>query len=169
MSSANVRSLESIRDFRVALIVFNNAIGDALLDMQEQAFSALDWVENERPRYWGQQLLTAYDKVSEMRIALEVARLRKTAFDHQPSLAEEKEALGSAKKRLAYCQQKVELVKRTSIDLRHETDEFLGRLSQLNRLVETDIPKMIGLMERMLAALESYTEFTGQSGEATPG
>ena len=129
----------------------------------------MDWVENERPRYWGQQLLTAYDKVSEMRIALEVARMRKTAYDHQPSLAEEKEALGAAKKRLAYCQEKVELVKRTSIDLRHETDEFLGRLSQLNRLVDTDIPKMLGLMERMLAALESYSEFAGKSDETAPG
>jgi hypothetical protein len=44
------------------------------------------------------------------------------------------------------------------IKVRHEADEFRGRMSQLERLIETDLPKMIALLERMLTALESYAE-----------
>lgn len=158
---ADVRSLDALRDFRAALIVFLGAVGDSLMALQEAVFVAVDWVENEQPRYWDSEVLKAYDQVAEKRIALETNRMRKEAFGHRPSLAEEKQALEEAKRRLAYCQQKVDIVKNTSIDLRHEADEFLGRLSSLQRLIETDLPKMIGLLERMLLALEAYSE-TGQ-------
>lgn len=158
---ANVHSLDAIRDFRSALIVFLMQLGDALSALQEQVFVAVDWVENEQPRYWDGEVLRSYDKVAEARVALETNRLRKEAFGHRPSLAEEKAALEAAKRRLAYCQQKVEIVKQTGISLRHEADEFLGRLSALQRVVDGDLPKMIGLLERMIAAIENYSE-TGQ-------
>ncbi len=165
--SANVRSLDAIRDFRSALIVFLSQVADALLALQEQVFSAVDWVENEQPRYWDNEVLRAYDNVSEARIALETNRLRKEAFGHRPSLAEEKAALEAAKRRLAYCQQKVEIVKQAGISLRHEADEFLGRLASLQSLVDGDLPKMIGMLERMIAAIESYTE-TGKHPTQSP-
>lgn len=163
---ANVRSLDAIREFRAALVVFLGQVGDALLALQEQVFVAVDWVENEQPRYWDREVLRAYDQVAEARVALETNRLRKEAFGHRPSLVEEKQALEAAKRRLAYCQQKVEVVKQAGISLRHEADEFLGRLASLQRLVEGDLPKMIGLLERMLAALESYAE-TGEAPAPT--
>lgn len=159
---ANVRSIDAIGDFRTALLVFNERVNDALMALQEQVFYALDWVENDRPRYWRQEVLDALDSVAESRNAMENNRMRKEGFGFRPSLIEEKKALALAKQRLAYCQEKVEIVKQTGIDLRQETDEFVGRLSQLQRLVETDIPKMVGLLERMILALERYSEFAGK-------
>ena len=159
---ANVRSVDAIGDFRTALLVFNERVNDALMALQEQVFYALDWVENDRPRYWRQEVLDALDSVAESRNAMETNRMRKEGFGFRPSLIEEKKALALAKQRLAYCQEKVEIVKQTSIDFRQETDEFVGRLSQLQRLVETDIPKMVGLLERMILALERYSEFAGK-------
>ena len=158
MSTANVRSIEAIRDFRVALLMFQQSVSDALTSMQEQVYSALEWMENDRPRHWHQQELQAFDKISEARIALEGARMRKSMDDYRPSLVEEKEALRDAKDRLAYCQEKMRIVKAMCIKVRHEADEFRGRLSQLERLLETDLPKMVALLERMLTALESYAE-----------
>lgn len=159
---ANVRSIDAIGDFRTALLVFNERVNDALMALQEQVFYALDWVENDRPRYWRQEVLDALDSVAESRNAMENNRMRKEGFGFRPSLIEEKKALALAKQRLAYCQEKVEIVKQTGIDLRQETDEFVGRLSQLQRLVETDIPKMVGLLERMILVLERYSEFAGK-------
>lgn len=158
----NVRSVDAIGDFRAALIVFNERVNDAITALQEQVFYALDWVENDRPRYWRQEVLDALDSVAESRNAMETNRMRKEGFGFRPSLIEEKKALALAKQRLAYCQEKVEIVKQTGIDFRQETDEFVGRLGQLQRLVETDIPKMVGLLERMILALEKYSEFTGK-------
>jgi hypothetical protein len=158
MSTANVRSIEAVRDFRVALLMFQQSVSDALTSMQEQVYSALEWMENDRPRHWHQQELKAFDQISEARIALEGARMRKSMDDYRPSLIEEKEATRDAKDRLAYCQEKMRIVKAMCIKVRHEADEFRGRMSQLECLLETDLPKMVALLERMLTALESYAE-----------
>jgi len=158
MSTANVRSIEAVRDFRIALLIFQQNVTDALMSMQEQVYSALDWMENDRPRHWHQQELKAFDEISAARIALESARMRKSMDDHRPSLIEEKQALKDAKDRLTFCQEKMRIVKTMCVKVRHETDEFRGRMSQLERLLETDLPGMIALLERMLTALESYAD-----------
>lgn len=158
MATAKVRNIEAIRDFRVALMMFQQNVNDALVSMQEQVYSALEWMENDRPRHWHQQELKAFDQISEARIALETARMRKSMDDYRPSLIEEKQALQDAKDRLAFCQEKVRIVKAMSVKVRHEADEFRGRMSQLERLIETDLPSMIALLKRMLTALEAYAE-----------
>lgn len=167
MTFANVRSIESIRDFRAALIIFQTKLNDALQSMKEQVFSAVDWIENDRPRHWHQAELKAFDGVTAARVALESAKMRKETADFRPSLIEEKQAVRDAKDWLAHCQEKVRIVKQVIARIRHEADEFQGRLSQMERLVETDIPKMLGMLEAMLRALEAYAEVnTAQSEES---
>ena len=56
--------------FALALLMFQQNVGDALMAMQEQVYSALEWIENDRPRHWHQQELKAFDQISEARIAL---------------------------------------------------------------------------------------------------
>ena len=158
MSRANVKSIEAIRNFRVALIKFADKVTDAVESMKDQVFHAVDWVEHDQPRHWHQQELTAYDRVSEARIQLEVSKMRKETADFRPSLIEEEQALQAAKRRLEYCRQKVQLVKAAAIKVRHEADEFQGRLSQVDRLLETDLPNMIAMLERMISSLEAYAE-----------
>ncbi len=158
MSRANVKSIEAIRDFRVALIKFAEKVSDAVESMKDQVFHAVSWVELEQPRHWHQQELTAYDRVAEARIQLEVSKMRKETADFRPSLIEEKQALNAAKRRLEYCRQKVQLVKTAAYKVRHEADEFQGRLSQVDRLLETDLPNMIAMLERMVSSLEAYAE-----------
>ncbi|MBI1310683.1 hypothetical protein GC176_05185 [bacterium] len=158
MAGANVKSIEAIRNFRVALIRFTEKVADAVESMKDQVFHAVSWVELEQPRHWHQQELTAYDRVSEARIQLEVSKMRKETADFRPSLIEEKQALRAAKRRLEYCRQKVQLVKAAAFKVRHEADEFQGRLGQVDQVLETDLPNMIAMLERMLTALEAYAE-----------
>ncbi len=165
MPRANVKSIEAIRSFRVALIKFAEKVTDAVESMKDQVFHAVSWVELEQPRHWHQQELTAYDCVSEARIQLEVSKMRKETADFRPSLIEEKQALQAAKRRLEYCRQKVQLVKAAAYKVRHEADEFQGRLGQVERLLETDLPNMIALLERMVSSLEAYAEVSTKDAE----
>lgn len=158
MRKANVKSIDVLREFRGVLLVFQNRVLDSLSDMQQQIFQALDYVENDRPRHWRQQVLDAFDSISEMRVAYEQAKMRKETAGIRASMIEEKTAIRNAKEHLQTCQQKVEVVRQAGITLHHETDEFMGRMSQLQQLVETEIPKMCGLLSRMLDALEKYAE-----------
>ena len=158
MRKANVKSIDVIPEFRAALIVFQNRVLDSLSTMQEEVFRALDYVENDRPRHWQQQVRDAVDASAEARVAYEQAKMRKEIAGNRASLIEEKAAIRDAKEHLQKCQEKVEIVRQTGITLHHEADEFMGRMSQLQRLIETDIPKMCGLLTRMLDALEKYAE-----------
>jgi hypothetical protein len=158
MRKANVKSIDVIAEFRATLLVFQNRVLDSLSTMQEEVFRALDYVENDRPRHWRQQVLDAFDEIASTRVAYEQAKMRKETAGIRASMIEEKTAIRDAKEHLQKCQQKVEIVRQAGITLHHESDEFMGRMSQLQRLVETDIPKMCGLLSRMLDALEKYAE-----------
>jgi chromosome segregation ATPase len=158
MRKANVKSIDVLAEFRATLLVFQNRVLDSLSTMQEEVFRALDYVENDRPRHWRQQVLDAFDAIAATRVAFEQAKMRKETAGIRASMIEEKTAIRDAKEHLQKCQQKVEVVRQAGITLHHEADEFRGRMSQLQQLVETDIPKMCGLLTRMLDALEKYAE-----------
>jgi chromosome segregation ATPase len=155
---ANVQSIESLRDFRARLLIFQEKVNDSLMSMQEQVYHAMDWIERDRPRYWHQAELKAFDQISQARVALETARMRTETDGFRPSLIQEKQAIRDAKTRLAFCQEKIRILQAMISRVHHEADEFRGRLSQMQRLVETDLPKMVGLLDSMVKALEAYTE-----------
>lgn len=161
---ANVQSIEALRDFRARLMIFQQKANDALMSMQEQVYHAMDWIERDRPAYWHNAQTKAFDQISQARISLETGRMRKETDGFRPSLVEEKQALREAKARLALCQEKIKVVQSTIARVHHEADEFRGRMSQLQRLVETDIPNMTGLLESMLKALEAYAEVEARDG-----
>ena len=161
---ANVESIEALQEFRTRLMIFLEKTNDALLSMQEQVYHAMDWIERDRPAYWHNARNKAFDQISQARIQLETARMRKETDGYRPSLVEEKQALRDAKSRLELCQQKIAIVQSTIGRVYHEADEFRGRMSQLQRLVETDIPNMIGLLGSMLKALEAYAEVEVKDG-----
>jgi hypothetical protein len=158
MFQANVKSIEAIHEFRLRLIVFQQHVNDAVMTMQDQVYQALDWIGNDRPRHWDKEVLKSYDGIASARAELETAKMRKEVAGHRPSLIEEKAVLREAKQRLTWCQKKVETVQRVSVNLRHEIDEFQGRMGHLQQLTEGELPKMIALLESMLNALEAYAE-----------
>ena len=161
MSTANVNSIVAVREFKSALIQFAEEASSALDMMTGQIHRAVDWVEQERPSYWQQQIKLAFDEVAETRTRLNTCQMR-TVAGHRPSCIEEKQDYEQAKRRLAYCQQMVPLVRRWTVKLRHEADEYRGRMGTLARIVEVELPRMIALVERTAQALEQYADVAAE-------
>lgn len=155
--SAKVSSIEAVRAFKAALIEFADEAASALDSMSAQIHRARDWVEHEQPPYWQQQIKLAFDEVSEARLRLETCLMRDVA-GHRPSCIEERQAHRAAKQRLEYCQQMVPKVKAWSVKFRHEADEYRGRMGRLSGMIEVELPRMIGLIERTATALEKYAD-----------
>jgi len=76
--------------------------------------------------------------------------------NERPSCYEERTALKQAQARLAYCQDKEDKVRRWQQTMRHEMFEYEGRISQLVRLVEVEVPQAIGVLNKILRNLEEY-------------
>ncbi len=57
---------------------------------------------------------------------------------------------------MGYCQQKSERVRQWQQTLRHELFEYEGRMSQLMKLVDIEVPQAIGALNRIVRNLEEY-------------
>ena len=77
--------------------------------------------------------------------------------DFRPSCYDEKKALMRAKRELEFAEQQIKVVKQWALKSRHEFEEFNGRMSQLTRLLEGDVPRMCALLQRLSRTLERYT------------
>lgn len=170
--TANVRAIESIRDFRSAVIQFQEATAQSLAGIYQQLQRAGEWVEHDRPLFWKQEVKRGFERVAEARAALSACQMRRHG-DFKPSCYEEREALRAAQRRLQIAQEKIEIVRLASARLRHEVDEYRGRATQLESVLVADIPRIIALLERIAGILDNYAgvirqptaNVTGDSGQ----
>jgi hypothetical protein len=160
---ANVQSSEAIEAVRVSLLKFVDHVADALVTLDAELRRVQEWLEHDRPRHWKTQIRLAVDHVNECRAALHRCLMFPKTLNERPSCHEEREALKRAQARQAYCEAKAERVRHWIRNLQHEVFEYEGRISQLVRLVEIDVPRAIGVLDRILLRLEEYRGVRGGS------
>lgn len=134
---------------------FVDRVGDALTELGSEMRRMQDWLEHDRPRYWKTQVRLAMDQVHEAQQALHRCLMFPVAGE-RPSCHEERAALKKAQARLAYCEEKAERVRYWQRAVQHELFEYEGRISQLVKLVEIDVPQAMGVLERVIRYLEEY-------------
>ena len=158
---ARVSSLDALAAFRAALLRFGDVCSDSIVSLQLEARRAAEWVEVDRAAYWPAQYRRANDDHHSARVNLERCELSVGPDDHR-SCYEEKKAVEAAKRRMRLCEEKVRVSRHWAQVINHETRDFLGDLSQLQHYLESDLPKAVALLEKMLLALERYSESSVQ-------
>ncbi len=157
--SANVQSIQAIRDFEGALVQFHDVASRSASAMDQQARRMLQWLELDRPNFWKRQVELGHQNLAEARTRLTQCTMRRTG-DFRPSCYDEKKALDKAKRDLEYARQQIQVVKQWAIKAKHEVEEFTGRKAQLTRMLEGDVPRMCALLQRIVQKLEQYTTIT---------
>jgi hypothetical protein len=137
------------------MIFFIDQVGDALAELDSEMRRMLAWLEHDRPGYWRTQLRVSSDQVHEAQQALHRCLMFPIAGE-RPSCREERAALKKAQARQAYCEEKVERVRHWQRSVQHELFEYQGRISQLVRLIEIDVPQSVGLLHKIVRRLEEY-------------
>ena len=154
-TAANVQSLEAIEAVRNSLASFVEQVRDALTELQSEMRRVADWLEHDRPRHWKTQIRLANDGVHAAQQALHRCLMFPIAKE-RPSCYEERAALKKAQARLAYCEEKAERVRHWQRVVQHELFEYEGRISQLVRVVEEEVPRAIGVLGKIMRHLEEY-------------
>jgi hypothetical protein len=154
-AGANIQSSDAIERLRDQLVLFADQVGDALTELDSEMRRLLEWLEHDRPRYWKSQLRIAHDQVHEAQQALHRCLMFPIAGE-RPACYEERAALKSAQTRLAYCEEKAERVRHWQRTVQHERFEYEGRISQLVRALEMDVPQAVGVLNKILRHLEDY-------------
>ena len=157
--AANIRSIESLREFEASLVQFYDVASRSASNMQQQSHRMMQWLELDRPGFWKRQIELGHQRVAEARTRLTQCKMRRTG-DFRPSCYDEKKALEKAKRELEYARRQIQVVKQWTVKARHDVEEFTGRQAQLTRMLEGDVPRMCALLKRLVQKLERYTTIT---------
>jgi hypothetical protein len=152
---AKVHSSDAIEAVRLALVSFIDHVSDALTELSAEMRRVQEWLEHDRPAHWKTQMRLGIDQAHEAQQALHRCLMFPIAGE-RPSCYEERAALKKAQARLAYCEQKSDRVRHWQQTMRHELFEYEGRISQLVKLVEIEVPQAIGVLNRIVRNLEEY-------------
>ena len=163
---ARVTSLDLLRDFRAALAAFKSEGQDGLTAIALDVRRAFDWLTDRRA-FWVRTVRECQDEVTHAKAEL----ARKQVFlpgERQPDTTQEVKALRRAQARLEHAEQQVERCRRWEPTLRRAADEYEGPARQLAGLLEADVPKALGLMDRLVTALEEYVAVAPRPAQSTP-
>jgi len=155
MSQANVRSLDSIKDFRVALINFSEDAKNALTGVEMEIRHFRNWLERDRLGYWKGQVKKNMEAVAEAKADLFRRQLSQSNSE-SVSDADQKEALRLAKRRLKEAEDKVEKIKKMIPVLEHAIAEYHSQSQPLGDRLSGGLVGSIMLLERMIIAVERY-------------
>lgn len=152
---AQVRSTEAIAAFRNSLGTFAERVVAGLDALEGELRRAADWIDNDRPGYWREQLRQAEDGLHEARMELERC-LMMTLAGERPACREQKAAVRDWQTRIEYCRDKIERVRKWQRTFHHELLEHRGRLGQLRALIEQEVPQARETLARVVARIDAY-------------
>lgn len=155
--SAHVTSIESLRDFRAALLESDSDLRDAVIQLGLELRRVLEWIEQDRSHYWPAEVKRASDALATARKELERCQLR-IGTDDPPACYEQKKAVERGIRRLRRAEEKVQHVRQWKVKLQHAVQELEGRVGPLSNYLDAMIPQASAALDRMHAALERYVE-----------
>lgn len=162
-NQAEVHSIDALRDFRAALTLYGEDALAALGAAEAEIRRTVQWLQQERPMYWQEQIKRRRERVAAARADLFRLKLQKTP-EHHPSLAEPKERLRVAEASLQDAEKRLMAVRKWQPALNQAVMEYHGSVQRLKDLAATDVPRAAALLARIVEALEAYLQVHPPAG-----
>jgi hypothetical protein len=153
--SANVRSVEAIHDFKVALANFAEDARNALGSSEMEIRRTRDWLQRDQLSYWMSQIKHCNEKVSMARTELFRRKISQQGSD-AVSDTEQKENLKLAQRRLEEAEDKVKIIKKWIPVFDHAIAEYHATSQPLGDRLSGTLVNSMTLLERMITSLEAY-------------
>ena len=132
MSSANLRSTESLKDVKTSLVKFGDQADMALTEVDMVARRVVEWLNTVQPQHWKGQIRRWEEKLTAARNSLTTKRAAGVKGERPDTTAEEKE-LRRCQAGLQNAQQKAAACKKWAKVVEDEIDEYRGRTARLSR------------------------------------
>jgi hypothetical protein len=153
---ARVDSIDALKDFRVSLCKFADAIKVGLDEAESEIDRTAIWLKQDQYIHWKRQVRKYQELLTRARIELNRKQQQKTPLGGRYSCVDEKKALAVAKRRFEEAEQKLANVRRWTRQLEQETFAYKGVAQGLIQVVDADVPNALAQLDNMIAALESY-------------
>jgi len=156
--SAQVKSLDALKDVRNAIVEYQDITRAALGEANSQVQRTMNWLEHDATSYWKQQIKKQNNRVAQAKAELQRAQLSASMEGSTRSVITEKKALERAQRRLDYCDKQLQNIKRWLRELDRTVYKFRGQIQQLDNMVEGEAPKAIARLDQMYTSLEQYVK-----------
>lgn len=153
--SAKVLSIQSLKEFRIALVNFTEEARNALGGVDMELKRMRDWLERDQLSYWQMQVKRRHEAMMMARTELHRRRIAQQGSD-AISDTEQKEALREAQRRLHIAEEKVEIVKKLIPIFHHAMAEYVSRATPLADHLSGGIDRSLGSLAKMIDSLEAY-------------
>jgi hypothetical protein len=165
--SANVKSIDAIREFRAALVTFAEEGRSALDAVEFDINRTIQWLRHEQPAFWQRQVRVRTDEVN--RAQSDLYRKQASTEGQRLSHVDERRALARAQQRLEEANRKLAAVRRWAQALEHEADLYRGQVQPLARLIDSGVPATVARLDRAAQRLEEYFAIAPAAGADEPG
>ena len=162
-SQTQVHSIEALREFRAALALYGEDVLAALGAADAEIRRTAQWLQQDRPYYWQEQIKRRRERVAAARADLFRLKLQKTP-EHHPSLAEPKERLRLAEAALRDAEHRLTATRKWQPAFQQAVIEFHGSVQRLKDLAASDVPRAMDLLARIVDALEAYRSIQPPAG-----
>ena len=167
--AANVRSLEALREFRVALIKFIDKAKRAVATSDSEVMRTQMWIDSHQPAHWKRELRKSEERLNQAKSELFRATISQPDNPRGPT--DQVRLVNKRKAEIEYVKQKLEKTKRWSRTFERSTNEYRGAISPLSSALDGTAHKAVVLIERSITTLESYlksvTPISEESAQAT--
>jgi hypothetical protein len=166
--TANVQSIEAIREIRDALVIFMEDARNALNDTDFELRRTTDWLTHEQRLHWAAEVRRRSQDLTDARTVLHRKELGKTGGSRPDTSVEEKD-LRIAKMRLAEAEEKVETVRKWIPEIQRASHEYRSQALPLGDMISGDLANALAKLSRMVESLEDYLRVKAPSTpQATP-
>ena len=153
----NVRSIDALRDLRVATLELASRCGDISFDMRSETERAIQWVTQDAPQYWRHQRKLTERGFQEACDSLAAMQATVGGRD-KPACTELKKRVRKLRARLQLCDEKLALCKRWAAEIERGASDMVTATTALQQQAETGLPVAAAQLETWIAALDRYTE-----------
>lgn len=160
--SANVHSIQTLKDFKLAMIEFGEDARNALSGVEMDLRKMRDFLERDQLGYWQMQVKRRNEEVMQARSDLHRRKISQQGSD-SVSDSEQKEALREAMRRLRIAEEKVALIRKLIPQLHHAIAEYHSHSQPLGDHISGGFEKSLSVLERMVLSLEAYVATTAPS------
>ena len=161
--AANVRSLEALREFRVALIKFIDKAKRAISTSDSEVMRTQLWLQSDQPTHWIREIRKGEELLNQAKSELFRATLSQPDNPRGPT--DQVRLVRKRKDEIEHAKQQLANTKRWSRTFERSTNDYRGSMSPLSSSLDGTAHKAVVLIERSIATLESYLASTAPLSE----
>lgn len=155
---AQVTSVEAIEAFRAQLVVYLAQMRPVLEEISSEVTRTRSWLEDDRRRYWQQEMRVRARRLEDARQELFTASLdRKGEAGSFQQLAVQR-----AQREMRVVEEKLAVVKKWDRDLENKSSPLVKQMEQLHGFLTVEMERAVAYLDQAIRALDAYRSVAPQ-------